>query len=172
VMKAPPREALATTAMAAATAPTRVSRTIIGAGNNTRVVTVGRDSSIVYDAREHRFVNGAAVAPSTSAAEAQVQKTDGAKSAVSSERARQVTVVEGRTSASAASNVRVPANTMRTAAPPSRAMAPPPARAASGGAGGGWSGASSRGSAAGSAARSAPSASAGASHPSGGGRPH
>src|SRR6266404_2807574 len=127
VMKAPPREALANTAVATSAAPARVSRTIVGGGNSARVVTLGRDSSIAYDAREHRFVNGAAAPANASATSA--EKSDVAKSTLAGEHARQVTVVQGRTSAPAASNMRVPAASARMAAPPSRAMTPPPARA-------------------------------------------
>jgi len=172
VMKTPPREALANTAVAASAAPARVSRTIVGTGNSARVVTLGRDGSIVYDAREHRFVNGA-VAPQ-SASTTSAGKTDlAAKSVPVAERGGQVGV-PGRATAGAASNMRIPVTSARTVAPPSRAMAPPPARASSGGSGGGWGGAaSSRGSAGASAPHSSPSASAGAAHPSaGGGRPH
>ncbi len=177
-MKAPPREALANTAVATSAAPARVSRTIVGTGNSARVVTVGRDGSIVYDAREHRFVNGAAQVSATaqSGPAANAAKTNvadvAAKSGPAGERAGQV-AVPGRASAGAASSMRIPVNSARNVAPPSRAMAPPPARASSGGSGAGWGGAASRGSAGGSAARSAPAASAGAAHPSsGGGRPH
>jgi hypothetical protein len=171
VMKAPPRESLTDTAVAASAAPTRVSRTIVGTGNSARVVTVGRDGSIVYDAREHRFVNGAGAPQSAPATD--TQRADvAAKSAPAGERAGQV-AVPGRASAGAASNMRIPVTSARSVAPPARATAPPPARASSGGAGAGWGGAASRGSAGASAPRSAPAASAGAAHPSsGGGRPH
>jgi hypothetical protein len=170
VMKAPPREALASGAVASSAAPTRVSRTIVGAGSSARVVTVGRDSAIVYDAHEHRFVNGAAAAQSTSAAS--VANIDVAKNTPTGAHAAQV-AAPSRAPGNAASNMRVPAASARSVAAPSRAMAPPPARASTGGFGGGWSGASSRGSA-GTSMHSSPSASAGASHPSssGGGRPH
>jgi len=167
VMKAPPRESLTNTAVAASAAPARVSRTIVGGGGNARVVTLDRNSSIAYDAREHRFVNGAAVAQTAAAKSA--EKTDATREALTGERAGQ-----GRAGASAAASVRVPAASMRAAAPPPRAMAPPPARASTGPSSGGWSqGASSRGSASASAAHSAPAA--GASHPSSAGssgRPH
>jgi len=167
VMKAPPRESLTNTAVAASAAPARVSRTIVGGGGNARVVTLDRNSSIAYDAREHRFVNGAAVAQTAAAKSA--EKTDATREALTGERAGQ-----GRAGASAAASVRVPAASMRAAAPPPRAMAPPPARASTGPYSGGWSqGASSRGSASASAAHSAPAA--GASHPSSAGssgRPH
>jgi uncharacterized protein DUF6600/FecR-like protein len=52
-IKTPPRDALTTTAFAAATQPTRVSRTILSG----RSVTLSRDSSIVYEPGQHRFVN-------------------------------------------------------------------------------------------------------------------
>src|ERR1700730_15564772 len=183
VMKAPPRESLTNTAVVASAAPARVSRTIIGGGSNARVVTMDRNSSIAFDAREHRFVNGAAAPQSASSSATGAVKAEGVKDA-GGERAGQA-VVPGRASAGAATNVRIPVNNARNAAPPSRAMAPPPARASTGmtgspgtarsSGGGGWnqgaSGGSSRGSAAPSAGRSAPSA--GASHPSSsGGRPH
>jgi hypothetical protein len=167
VMKAPPRESLTNTAVAASAAPARVSRTIVGGGSNARVVTLDRNSSIAYDAREHRFVNGAAVAQTAAAKSA--EKTDATREALTGERAGQ-----GRAGASAAQSVRVPAASMRAAAPPPRVMAPPPARASTGPYNGGWSqGGASRGSASASAAHSAPAA--GASHPSSAGssgRPH
>src|SRR6202521_6065217 len=157
VLKAPPRESLMNTTVAASAAPPRVSRTIVGGGSNARVVTLDRNSSIVYDAREHRFVNGAPVAQATETKNA--EKTDAMKEGLTRERAGQ-----GRVETRAAVNMRVPAANARAATPPSRAMAPPPARASTGSYGGGWSGGgSSRGSA--SASHSA-SASAGASHTS------
>jgi hypothetical protein len=177
VMKAPPRESLTNTAVAASSAPARVSRTIVGGGSNVRVVTMDRNASIAFDAREHRFVNGTAAPQSGSPAATGAVKAGAVKDA-GGERAGQG-VVQGRGSAGAAANMRIPANNARNAAPPSRAMAPPPARASTGSpgtarssGGGGWNqGGSSRGSASPSGGRSAPSA--GASHPSSsGGRPH
>jgi hypothetical protein len=157
VLKAPPRESLMNTTVAASAAPPRVSRAIVGGGSNARVVTLDRNSSIVYDAREHRFVNGASVAQTAEAKNA--EKTDAMKEGLTGERAGQ-----GRVETRVAVNMRVPAANVRAATPPSRAMTPPPARVSTGSFGGGWSqGASSRGSA--SASHSA-SASAGASHTS------
>ncbi len=164
VMKAPPRQSLTNTAVATAAAPTRVSRTILSGGSNARVVTLDRNSSIAYDAREHRFVSAGSVAQTAEAKNA--QKTDAMKEGLTSERAAQ-----GRTEASAAARMRVPAANVRAAAPPSRAMAPPPARASAGSYSGGWSqGASSRGSASASASHSARAASA--PHASSSGHPH
>jgi hypothetical protein len=187
VMKAPPRESLTNTAVAASTAPTRVSRTIVGAGSNARVVTMDRNSSIAFDGRERRFVNGAAAPQTASSAATGAVKAGDVKSA-GGERASQP-AVPGRAAAGAAGNMRMPANNARNATPPpSRAMAPPPARASSGpssswgspgasgsarpSGGGGWNpGGSSRGSASPSAGRSS-GPSAGASRGSSSGRPH
>jgi len=159
VLKAPPRESLTSTAVVTSAAPARVSRTIVGGGSNARVVTLDRNSSIVYDAREHRFVNGASAAQTTETKNA--EKTDAKKEGLTGERAGQ-----GRVETRTALNMRVPATNARAATPPSRAMTPPPARASTGSYGGGWSGGGSlRGSASASGSHSA-SASAGASHAS------
>jgi hypothetical protein len=163
VMKTAPRESLTNTAVVAAAAPARVSRTIVGGGSAARVVTLDRNSSIAYDAREHRFVNGAAAqnVPARDEKTAQTNATVG----------RGTSPAEVKAPAAVAG--RVPAASARAVAPPSRAMAPPPARASGGGGessrSGGWgSGGSSRGSAA-----AASSHSAGASHPAAsGGHPH
>jgi len=192
VMKAAPRESLTNTAVVASAAPARVSRTIVGGGSAARVVTLDRNSSIAYDAREHRFVNGAVATQSASGAVKDGSKTDATRNAVSMGAGR--AVVQGRETSGAASNMRVPENNTRSAAPPSRAMAPPPramtpptARASggmggsSGGAGWGRSGGASQGGASqggasrgsGAAAPSHSAPSAGASHPSASsGRPH
>jgi hypothetical protein len=177
VMKAPPRESLTNSAVVASAAPARVSRTIVGGGSAARVVTLDRNSSIAYDAREHRFVNGAVAAQSAPATAKDAAKVETTREASSAGAGR--AVVQGRATSGAASNMRVPENNARSAAPPSRAMAPPRAMTpppARGSSGGGWSqgGASQgggRGSTAGSPAHSAPSA--GASHPAAsGGHPH
>ena len=173
VLKALPRESLTSTAVATSSAPTRVSRTIVGGGSNARVVTLDRNSSITYDARDHRFVNGASVALAAGARSP--QKTDAMKEGLTGEGAGQSRVEAGAAASMRVPtvNVRVPAASMRAAAPPPRAMAPPPARASTG-FGGGWSqGASSRGSASASASHPAPAASTshGASAGSSG-RPH
>lgn len=163
VMKTAPRESLTNTAVVAAAAPARVSRTIVGGGSAARVVTLDRNSSIAYDAREHRFVNGAAAQN----VPARDEKTAQTNAAVG----RGTSPAEVKAPAAVAG--RVPAASARAVAPPSRAMAPPPARASGGGGessrSGGWgSGGSSRGSAA-----AASSHSAGASHPAAsGGHPH
>jgi hypothetical protein len=171
VMKAPPRESLTNSAVVASAAPARVSRTMVG-GSAARMVTLDRNSSIAYDAREHRFVNGA-VATQSAAGAAVAKDATKTQSTGQASAAGGRAVVLARPTNGAASNMRVPMNSARSAAPPSRAMTPPPARGSSGG---GWSqgGASQgggRGSTIGSPAHSAPSA--GASHPAAsGGHPH
>src|SRR6266853_726998 len=192
VMKAPPRESLTNSAVMASAAPARVSRTIVGGGSAARMVTLDRNSSIAYDAREHRFVNGAVAAQSASGAVKNGAKADVTRNVVSVGAGR--AVVQGRETSGAAPNMRVPDNNTRSAAPPSRAMAPPPramtpppARASggmggsSGGAGWGRSGGASQGGASqggasrssGAAAPSHSAPSAGSPHPSASsGRPH
>jgi len=77
VTKNPPRTALVGTTLATATQPTRVSRTILSGNAGSRPVTISRDSSIVYDPGQHRFVNNNNP-PKTSAEETKVAATTGA----------------------------------------------------------------------------------------------
>ena len=168
VMKAPPREALTNTAVTTAAAPTRVSRTLLAGASGARVVTLDRNASIVYDAREHRFVNGTAA---TQTAQAKGREPgEAAKQGLTAERSVTARAETG------ARTVTAPTANMRSAAPPSRSVAPPPpARASSGmrGGGSGWGEGGGRGSASsgGHASASAPShASSGAT--SSGGHPH
>jgi hypothetical protein len=56
VVKDPPREALVSHA-STATAPTRVTRTVASSNTAVANATHGGSSTIVYDAKEHRFVN-------------------------------------------------------------------------------------------------------------------
>ena len=62
VMSRPSRESLTAMTMAPAPAPTRVSRTILSGNSGSRSVTLSRNSSIVYDPGQHRFVNNNALA--------------------------------------------------------------------------------------------------------------
>ena len=66
VLKTGPAEAVSTN-LAASAPPSRVSRTIVAGAAGSRVVTLGRDSSISYDPREHRYVNNGNAAPSATA---------------------------------------------------------------------------------------------------------
>ena len=189
VVKTPPREALPGV-VARSTAPERVSRTLLAGPAGTRAVTVTQNSSIAYDAREHKFVNtndpsaGAAGAAAENRGDkpvAGVGVTSGAMSqrivAPGSPVASSTPSVVVRTQApSPARNASPP--------PPPRTMTPLPApRSAGGGSASGGSGGrtgggngagSSRGSSGGGAVAH-PSSGGGAgstAHPSSGGRPH
>ncbi len=65
VLKAPPQRALASS-LAATSPPVRLARALLTGTSGVRAGSVGRDSSIVFDPREHRFVN-AANSPAVSA---------------------------------------------------------------------------------------------------------
>jgi FecR protein len=57
VVNHPQRELFTAPAAAPTAAPIRVSRTILAGDSGSRAVTLSRDSSIVYDPGQHRFVN-------------------------------------------------------------------------------------------------------------------
>jgi FecR protein len=57
VEKNPPRNMLEASKFATTAAPKRVSRTMVSSAPGNRPVPLGRGSSIVYDAGQHRFVN-------------------------------------------------------------------------------------------------------------------
>lgn len=169
-VKSPQREAL-TSGLVATTAPVRTSRTLVEGSNGTRVVSLNHDSSITYDAHEHRFVNASAAAASQREAEVLAEKNG-----LSGTRNDHI-VVGSKNNPPSATAPRVPnaSAPARSAAPPSRSIAPPPAArsssASSGGgiySGGGASSHASSSSAASSSHASAPSSSGGG----GGGRPH
>jgi hypothetical protein len=61
-VKSPPHDAM-NSGLVATTAPERVARTLIEGSAGARVISLGHDSSIVYDPHEHRFVNTNAAAP-------------------------------------------------------------------------------------------------------------
>jgi hypothetical protein len=171
-VKTPQRYAL-NNGLVATTAPERTSRTLVEGGGGTRIVSLSHNSSITYDAHEHRFVNSNAAPPAARDAEGPGQKNGTVGT-------RNDHIVEGpRTSQPAGSTPRVPVapTSARAAAPPSRSIPPPPAPRSSSGGGGGASSASSGG---GASSRASSAASAPASHASsaassgggGGGRPH
>jgi hypothetical protein len=174
-LKSPPREGLSGSLVATGPPP-RVSRSVIEGNSGVRAVSLGKDSSITYDPREHRFVNTNSGAASSSAA------SSAAKSG-------EIRVENGRTVSATSTPItvtppRAPAVSSATrgatSAPPSRNTVPPPAPRYSGGVSGGsssrgsgWGGsASSSGSSAGrSSSSSSSTSSASSSHPSSG-RPH
>jgi hypothetical protein len=162
-VKSPQRDALSG-GLVATTAPVRTSRTLMEGSSGTRLVSLSHDSSIMYDPREHRFVNSNAVTPSLRETE-----TPAEKSGLGNTRNDQI----GQ-NASAVTASRPPSTLARAAAPPSRSIPPPPAARSSSGGGGGSAfsgeGASSHASSASSS--SASHAAAPSSGGGGGGRPH
>lgn len=174
-VKSPPRDAL-TNSLATTTSPERVSRTLIAGAGGTRVVSLGHDSSIVYDPHEHRFVNTNAAPSSANGTE--TRRENGEPGSASG---NQIVGRTGTTVTPPNTTTRVPGapptSTRASNAPPPRTMTPPPAPRYSGGErvsgggssrGGSWAGSSGGGSSRGSSGSSAP-------HPSssgGGGRPH
>jgi len=183
-LKSAPREALSSS-LASTKPPTRVSRTIAEVGSNARIVSHGNDSSITYDAREHRFVNnntGGGSASSSSVKAGELHSVNGQSGVVSGERAGNAA---GRApNPAAGASVRAPAlpPTTRAASPPppARSVTPPPATRYSGGERGGSSGSSggsrssggSSASSGSSSGRSSSGSSSGSSPRSSGGRPH
>ena len=185
VLKNGSREAVSSN-LAVSAPPARVSRTVVAGTSGSRVVTLGGNSSISYDPREHRYVNSGNPAPnSTSAANAGEMRTEATRTNGS----QPVTNASNRAMVQTPASTRIPgrpnvpgapavpqapaASSARTPAPPRAPAIPAPARSggASSGSGGGfpsWSGGSrggggSTGSAAGSVGH--PSASGGGGHP-------
>src|SRR5580704_7746492 len=165
-LKSPPRDALSS-GLAATTAPARTSRTILEGSGGARFVSPSHDSSIVYDPKEHRFVNTNAAPTSPREAEAVSGKN-------STGGLRNDPIVEApRNNPPAGTTARVPVapTSARATAPPARNLVPPAAPHTSSGGGGyrggGESASNGGGSSRGSAAASAPAPHA--STPSAGG---
>jgi hypothetical protein len=167
VLKTAPGNALSTN-LVATSAPERVSRTLVGGNLGAHVVTLDRNSSIAYDAREHRFVNTNSAPTRTQ--EGVVATETREKTVTSAVRGTGDAVVPG----ARASTTTAPA---RTSVPASRAMVPPPSPRSAESGRSGWSGggfgpssrSASSSAASSSAAHSGPTASAGSSS---GGRAH
>jgi FecR protein len=159
-LKSPPHDAM-NTGLVATSAPERVSRTLIEGSAGTRVISLGHDSSIVYDPREHRFVN------TNSAAPQMARNSEDASAPNASETAAKDPAKAGKNKP--AGNAAVPGVT-RAAAPPRAIPNPPAARSSESDSRGAESFGSSHGSSAASVAP--PHASAPASSGGGGGRPH
>jgi hypothetical protein len=163
-LKSPPRDTLSNSVVPA-TPPVRVSRTVLEGRSGTRVVSLNNDSFIVYDPREHRFVNANNASASSGEKET---RTGNEKPA-------------GAGTATASANSRTPAapTTARNSTPPARNVTPPPAprnyggdRGSSSSRGSTWSGTRSSGSSSSSGHSSSAPAPAPAPHSSGGGKPH
>ncbi len=162
VVKHAPANALVAANLPKAAAPAPVSRAIPANNFNVRETSAGRQSSIVYDAAEHRFVNSS-------------QAAVGARSTVQPHNnvAAVNETTAGRGGMPSAAHAPVVATVPHAAVPARPVMPPAPARVGGGSSNasraGGWGGG---GSSAGTPhTSSAPTTS---SHPSssGGGRPH
>jgi FecR protein len=178
-VKRVPRETGAN--IAASSAPTRVVPSPVATNHVVRAVGPGRDSSIVFDPHEHRFVNSNTIAAAPVAA----GKNNGAAKSLG-----MTPSPAGATMGTAAPSMpRARTSVPAVSAPPARtsiyvprSVSPPPAPRASEPARGGYSAGGSQASsgargwsASGPSAASSAGASRGASGPSGasgGGRPH
>jgi hypothetical protein len=169
-LKSPPREALSGS-LVATTPPARVSRAVLEGNTGVRAVSLSKDSSIVYDPREHRFVNMNVEKAASSPVEKEIRSEFGKPESATS------------AASAVATSPRTPLviSPPRTSTPPpARNVVPPPAprysggergsSSTSGGRGSTWSGSSSS-SSSGSGRSSPSSAPAPSSHPSSG-RPH
>lgn len=186
VLKNGPTGAVSST-LAASVPPSRVSRTIVAGASGSRVVTLGRDSSISYDPRERRYVNSGNASPnSTTTASTNELPTNsthtGGTQPVAS--ARNGTVGQGPASTRVSGRPGAPgspavpqapaAASARTPAPPRAPAVPAPARTGGSASGMGsgfpsWSGGSRSG---GGSMRSSAGSSGHPSSSGGGGHPH
>jgi hypothetical protein len=168
VLKTAPGNALSTH-LVATVAPERVSRTLVGGNLGAHVVTLDGNSSIAYDAREHRFVNTNS-APTRTQEGVVATETSG-KTGTSAVRVTGGAVVP---SARASSTT----TAARTSVPASRAMVPPPAPRSAESGRSGWSSGfepSSRSASSSATSTSAPHSATAASSSAGsssGARPH
>jgi hypothetical protein len=161
-VKSPAHDAM-NSGLVATTAPERVSRTLIEGSAGTRVISLGHDSSIVYDAHEHRFVNTNSAAP-------QVARNLEDAAAPKTSETGNMNPANSEKEKTAARNAVAPV-TARIAAPPRAIPNPPSPRSAEGGSRSAEFSGESHGFSAASAAP-ASHASAPASGGGGGGRPH
>jgi hypothetical protein len=190
VLKKGPTEAISSN-LAATAPPSRVSRTIVAGTAGSRVITLGRDSSISYDPHEHRYVNnGNSPAATTNEGRTDSSRTEVTTHANGTQPANNLAnggVVQGATSSRMPAKPGIPGTpsaphapapaSARVGTPPRAPAVPAPAHTggssrAGGGfpSGGGWwggggrSGGSSSGASAGSAGHPASSGGGGA-HP-------
>jgi len=133
IVKNVPRNTV-TSNVPVAAPPERVSRTLVGGNLGAHVVTMDRNSSIAYDAREHRFVNTNS-APSQALANSAAHTQNGAVAADRAIGKSSIAVAPSGsqnmrvTGGAAVPNARASAAPApaRTSIPASRATMPPPA---------------------------------------------
>jgi hypothetical protein len=186
VLKNGSREAVSSN-LAASAVPSRVSRTIVDGLSGSRVVTLGRDSSISYNPREHRYVNSGNPAPNPTTAtnpgemRTEPTRTNGTQPVTKAgngamAQAPASTRVPGRPNVPGSPAVpQAPAGTSARGVVPPRAPATPaPARSggASSGSGGGFASWSAGSRSGGGSTRSSAGSSGHPSPSGGGGHPH
>jgi FecR protein len=161
VMSHAPTQVLSSS-LTTSSAPVRVSRTILsGTSTGNRVVNFGRESSIMYDPAEHRYVNSGnlSAAQQAEARETALQPTNAARVVTNG------AMVHGSAAVQAPAKPAVPAapSSARIGAPPRAPAVPAPARPSVSAGSATWGG--------GSAEASHPSigGSGSSSHPTGGG---
>ena len=166
-LKSPPKDAFRNGLVASAP-PERISRTVLERASGTRIITTMKESSIVYDPKEHRYVNSPNVPGSAS------RESLAERERVPSPARDGRNNVDGVPRASARNNV----------APPRNSVPPPVPRYSGGGergsvggsrgSWGGWDGSrsSSGSSVAGGSVHSAPAPSASHGSSGGGGGSH
>ena len=146
-LKSPPRNALSSS-LVATTPPARVSKSILEGNSAARALSFSKDSSIVYDPKDHRFVNTNKPATQSILGEKEVRVESGKTEAAASAHAGSATPGTPA-STSNASTPRIPvapSATRGATPPPARNMVPPPAPShGSSGEHGGSSGRSSGG---------------------------
>jgi uncharacterized protein DUF6600/FecR-like protein len=189
VLKKGPSEVISSN-LAASAPPARVSRTIVAGASGSRVVTLGHNSSISYDPREHRYVNNGNP-PATSTNEVRADATTHTSGTQPASNVSNRPVVQGTTATHVPARTGTPGSptvpqapasasaSARAASAPRAPAVPAPARSA--GSSGSGSSFPSSGSSWGGGSRSgggSSGASSGSSgHPSaagggGGGHPH
>jgi hypothetical protein len=184
-LKSPPHNALSSS-LVATTPPARVSKSILEGNSAARAPSFSKDSSIVYDPKDHRFVNTNKPATQSILGEKEVRVESGKTEAAASGHARGATAgIPASTSNASTPRIPVAPSATRGATPPARNMIPPPAPwhgssgehggssgRSSGGTSGADSGTHSSGSGMGHSSSPSPApAPAPSSHPSSG-RPH
>src|SRR3989442_1360878 len=130
-LKSPPRNALGSS-LVATTPPARVSKSILEGNSAARAPSFSKDSSIVYDPKDHRFVNTNNPATQRTLGEKEVRVESGKTEAAASEHARGATAGIPASTSNASSTPRiplVPSATRGATPPPARNMVPPPAPA-------------------------------------------
>jgi len=172
VDKSPARTAL-TSSLSASSRPSPVSRTTLSGGSGNRIVSIGPNSSIAYDAREHRFVNSEATPTRASSAIEEAANEKSSSSETGKNPALSAAINAARKAATPATQTSA-ARGNETGAP-RRALTPPPSASERSG-GGSESWGVERGSpvSTGRASSSASSSGRGSASAgsSGGGRPH